>query len=267
MLDLRAGPVRVSVDPDSGGRVSSIEIAGLELLVGRARGESDPLTWGMYPMAPWAGRVRNGRFTFDGTEHRLAPNLAPHAIHGTTFGRAWEVWVATDDSCEMSVGLGQAWPFQGRVTQRIAVDPGGLHLELQLEAEERMPASVGWHPWFVRDVPGGGALEVEVEAGGRWERAEDGIPSGRLVTPGARPDYGWDDCFTDLRSRPVLRWPGALEITLTSTCEHWVVFDATSHAVCVEPQTGPPDALNIGPSVVEPGKPLVATFDWSWRLG
>jgi len=33
----------------------------------------------------------------------------------------------------------------------------------------------------------------------------------------------------------------------------------------VEPQTGPPDALNIRPVVVEPGRPLTATMEWRWR--
>lgn len=267
MLELHAGPVKVGVDPEAGGRLASIEVAGLELLVGRPRGEPDPLSWGMYPMAPWAGRVRNGRFTFDGTDHRLVANLAPHAIHGTAFEQIWTVQAVADDRCDLVVGLGDGWPFPGRVTQRIAVDPGGLHFELELDAEVRMPATLGWHPWFVRDLRGGGALEVDLDAGERWERGEDGLPTGRKVTPGARPDYGWDDCFTTLQSPPVLRWPGAIEVTLRSSCEHWVLFDASSHAVCVEPQSGPPDALNLAPSIVEPGRPLIATFDWSWRLG
>ncbi len=52
---------RVSVDLDAGGRIASWVVGDLELLVGR---EADPMRWGLFPMAPWAGRVRDGRFRF-----------------------------------------------------------------------------------------------------------------------------------------------------------------------------------------------------------
>jgi aldose 1-epimerase len=63
----------------------------------------------------------------------------------------------------------------------------------------------------------------------------------------------------------MLTWPGALELVIASSCDHWVVYDEPADAVCVEPQTGPPDALNLGPAVVEPERPLVATMEWRWR--
>jgi aldose 1-epimerase len=57
-----------------------------------------------------------------------------------------------------------------------------------------------------------------------------------------------------------------LELTIESTCDHVVVYEMRPEAVCVEPQTGPPDAFNLGSAaVVEPGRPLVAetTLRWS----
>jgi len=45
-----------------------------------------------------------------------------------------------------------------------------------------------------------------------------------------------------------------------------VVFTEPEHAICVEPQSGPPDAVNLDvATVVTPGTPLVvhATFTWS----
>jgi aldose 1-epimerase len=44
-----------------------------------------------------------------------------------------------------------------------------------------------------------------------------------------------------------------------------VVFTEPEHAVCVEPQTGPPDELNLGPRVVSPASPLVARATWRWE--
>jgi aldose 1-epimerase len=56
----------------------------------------------------------------------------------------------------------------------------------------------------------------------------------------------------------VLRWPDGVVLTVTSSCDHWVIFTEPDHALCVEPQTGPPDAFNLAPHIVEPGTPLVA---------
>ena len=64
----------------------------------------------------------------------------------------------------------------------------------------------------------------------------------------------------------MLRWGGALELTITSSCDDLVLYDLPTHAVCVEPQTGPPDALRLTPILVEPGWPLVAEATFGWTL-
>ena len=255
MIALEAGAARVVVDPACGARLTSLTVEGLELLVTEG---DDVLHWGCYPMAPFAGRVRRGRFTFDGQEWRLPTNLPPHAIHGTVLDAAW------DDHGDglLTTPLVDPWPFGGHVVQRIALDPGSLELTLEVHAGDRpMPASCGWHPWWRRRLERGAAVEIDLDAASMYARDDDGIPSGRLVTP---PGGAYDDCFTGLRRPPGLRWPGALSLTIESTCDHVVVYDEPAHAVCVEPQTGPPDALNLAPSVVEPGRPLVATTVLRW---
>jgi aldose 1-epimerase len=106
-------------------------------------------------------------------------------------------------------------------------------------------------------------VRLELDASAMWERGADHIPTGELVVP---PPGPWDDCFTELECAPVLVWPGALELTVETSLQDVVVFDEPSHAICVEPQTGPPDALRLTPVVVEPGLPLVAEATFAWRL-
>ena len=267
-LRLSAGDAALVVSPADGGRLASFTIAGRELLVTE---EGDPMTWGCYPMVPFAGRVRDGRFSFDGRAYQLPLGRPPHAIHGVVFDRPWQV----DDGTTISVELGPPWPFAGRVVQRIDLEPGRLQLTLELHAAERMPAMLGWHPWFRRrldlngDDPGersagarSAGAELDLDFGSMYLRDAAGIPTGALVPPPAGP---WDDCMTDLRSAPVVRWPDVLELELRSDTSEWVVYTELAQAVCVEPQTGPPDALNLRPVVVEPGRPLTATMEWRWR--
>jgi hypothetical protein len=54
-----------------------------------------------------------------------------------------------------------------------------------------------------------------------------------------------------------------LPLTVTSDADHWVIC-TPDHAVCVEPQTGPPDGPNSSPHVIEPGAPLSLTMTLTW---
>jgi len=255
-LRLSARGVTVTVDLAAGGRVASLVVDGRELL--RTEG-SGPVAWGSFPMAPYAGRVRDGVLRFAGATHRLPITMPPHAIHGTVLDRRWQV-VGADT---IETDLGPDWPFAGRVIQRFELATDHLTCRLELHADEQMPASIGWHPWFVRrpaDVSG--PLELDLEAGAMYVRDADGIATTQLVAPAPGP---WDDCFTDLRRPPVLRWPGFLELTVESDCPVWVIYTVPDDALCVEPQTAPPDALNTDPTVVLPGHPLVAEMTWRWR--
>ena len=269
---LRAGDVRLTVDPRQGGRMASLRIGETEVLVTEGWG---PIRWGCYPMAPFAGRIRDGRFTFRGREVQLPLNLPPDAIHGTVFERAWEVTSQADDYLILTIDLGPAWPFRGTVTQSIRLAPGGLDATLRLESDEATPAVLGWHPWFRRYLddgtgrPGTRSAEVElvVDAASMYERGADGLPTGALVSPRPRP---WDDAFTGLRASPIVRWRGALQITLSSTADVWVVYDEPVEGVCVEPQSAPPDAVNLAaaaglePDIADRGLPATISMAWHW---
>ena len=82
-----AGDARIEIDLDAGCRLASLEVNGHELLVTSA---SNPIEWGCYPMAPYAGRVREGRFTFRGRSYELPRTLGGHAIHGSVYLHRWE---------------------------------------------------------------------------------------------------------------------------------------------------------------------------------
>jgi aldose 1-epimerase len=268
-IALRAEDVEVVLDPAAGGRIASIRVDGLELLVTEGPG---PVAWGCYPMVPWAGRVRDGVLRWRGEEHRLPTNvLPPHAIHGTLLETAWQVMDAGSDAATLAADLAAPWPFGGRAIHRITLSPGSLRAELEVQAGDRpMPAIVGWHPWFprlLRDGTGaavGEPVVVDLDAGAMLRRGADGLPDGAMVRP--IPPGPWDDCFVDLAAAPGVHWPGALEVRIASDAPWWVVYTENPTGVCVEPQTGPPNGLNTAEHVVvAPGVPLVASMALGWR--
>lgn len=269
MHRLSAGPASVEVDRAHGGRLASLRVHGHDLLVPRAPGRplepADPLLWGAYPMAPFAGRTRGGRFQWKDTIHELTANHAGHAMHGTVFDRRWLVERADDTYLRLRADLQPGWPFAGMAVQEVALGPRKLELRLEVHSDQSaFPATSGWHPWFRRHLGTGGPLTVRLDAKRWYPRGDDGLPLGHVEPPPRRGP--WDDCFTAITWPVTLTWPDALTLTMTSTCDHVVLYDQQRHAVCVEPQTGPPNALNHleQARIVRPHLPLVAEMALTW---
>ena len=255
-MELHCGSVKARFAPAEGGRLASLTVGGAEVLVSRPGLATE---WGCYPMVPWAGRTRNGRFTWDERTFELPKNLAPHALHGTVFTKKW----VTTGPDSMACALGDGWPWKGEVRSKVALMQDRLRWTLTVFAEkDAFPAVVGWHPWFRRVVEGQGEACLHFDPVSMLERDEHGIATMNRVTPTPRP---WDDSFPDPSEPPRLSWPGGLVVTIESSCTNWVVYDEPAHAICIEPQSGPPDALNLGLyEVVEPGRPVTHHMEMSW---
>jgi hypothetical protein len=137
-LHLSAPGVDLVIDLAAGGRIASLVVDGHELL--KTSGDG-PLAWGAFPMAPFAGRLRDATLTFAGTRRQLPANLPPHAIHGTVFDRRWH----RVDDATIAIELGPDWPFAGGVVQRFELSADHVTVRMELHADEPMPASLGWH--------------------------------------------------------------------------------------------------------------------------
>ncbi|MER6789538.1 aldose 1-epimerase [Streptomyces sp. NPDC000658] len=260
-ITLTAGDAEVTVQPGNGGRVGGLRVGGLELL---RQGER----FGCFPMVPWCGRIRDGRFRDGATVRQMPLNAAPNAIHGTARDGAWKVVRRTADEVVLTYALVEPWPYPGLVTQVITLAEDELRIAMSVEAHDSsFPAQIGWHPWFNRTLDGSDAsdgrdVRVSFEPAWQEERGDDHLPTGNRIDPKPGP---WDDCFGMPGGVDVtLTWPGQLELKVTSREEWVVVYDEQEAAVCVEPQTGPPDGLNTLPRLVTPLEPLEASTTWSW---
>lgn len=254
MLRFSAGRATVAVDLEHGGRIGSLRLGDRELLVTSA---PSPIDWGWYPMAPWAGRTRRGRFELGGLEYRLPLHSDGHALHGTVYTRPWQA----DGPSGWSTDLGPDWPFIGRVRQTIALSADALELEMELTSGgDEFPAAIGWHPWFARVVESAEA-RLDLPASFMLARDAEGIAGARRVPV---PDGPWDDCFGGLVAPVILEWPGVERLVIETDCPYVVVFNERENGWCVEPQTGPPDALNQDRIMVAPGAPLRAWMRVTW---
>jgi aldose 1-epimerase len=124
-------------------------------------------------MAPFANRVRHGRYTFAGRQHQLTCNWdetatrmtrsGQHAIHGLV---PQELDVAsrqaTDDSARLTLsgsfdGTDEGYPFTVDVAFTYCLDRRGLAIEVAATnvstKGQAAPFMVGWHPYIQLQGP------------------------------------------------------------------------------------------------------------------
>ena len=99
MIELKSDAAALAVDTALGGRIVSLLVGGVERILPKANARPSPLAtgWGCYPMAPWPGRLSEGRIPTEEGEVRLEQNRPPTAIHGLVFDKPWSVVTQSDD--------------------------------------------------------------------------------------------------------------------------------------------------------------------------
>ncbi|GAB2682214.1 aldose epimerase family protein [Kribbella swartbergensis] len=230
-----------------------LELGGHSLLVPEnAAGE---LWWGAFVMAPWTSTLRNARFEFDGRLLRVPADHPPHAEHGTVRKAAWE----RRDGNVLATPIADGWPLGGEVTLSPVLTPGCLQLRLTVRAlDHPMPAAVGWHPWFVRELDGV-EVDVRIPDGALVQDRDDaGRPTGRWAAAPAGP---WNDC---LRSDgpASLVWPGVGTLEVSWSGDFVTVFSGHPQGVCVEPVSGPAEAMD---RILRPSEELSMTISLRWQ--
>jgi aldose 1-epimerase len=268
-ITLRAGDAALEVVPAAGGAVARYR---------RERGDTiwewlrpappaalvdgDPYeVAAAFPLVPFSNRIRDGRFRFEGREVVLPRNRSaePHSIHG----HGWQArWTCLDRTPTVALleyrHAAGAWPWAYRATQRFVLTPEHLTVELTLgnESETRMPAGLGWHPYFPRTPRT--VLTAAVTA--MWLTDAQTLPAVLVRPEPARdPTAGLpadrvtlDNGFVGWSRRAVVDWPeraARLVMTATPPLDVLVVYTPGGRPYfCAEPVSHVTDAVNLAAS-------------------
>jgi len=102
--------------------------------------------------------------------------------------------------------------------------------------------TLGFHPWFAREIGKGDSAELSFKAKKMFKGSTDQIPTGELIPTSTPP---WDDTFVEVIGTPEIIWPGAAKVTVESDTPYWHIYDQDEDGICIEPVTAPPDAQNL----------------------
>ena len=276
-FELRRGRQRLVVT-EIGAGVRSWTVGGQELLASFSAGEYDAAFAGRV-LVPWPNRVRDGRYTFDGVEHRLELSEPErgNALHGLVLQSRWRGVRTSARRVSLSYALAPrvGYPFQLALAVSYELASGGVVMTMHATnvGAERAPFGAGFHPYLTPGTTDVDDMVIEIPAGTRVPVDERLLPSG-TPTPvdGSELDFRRprplgalrvDACFGELGRSPagvarvrVGTNSGAGQLTVWMDEQfHFVQVFTADTAIAVEPMTCAPDAFNTGDGLVvlEPG--------------
>ncbi len=287
---LRCGEARMAVDLRGGG-LRRLVVGDWDVLDGYPSG-AVPEGWRGAVLIPWANRVRDGRWTWQGSGLQLDIHSAdqPHALHGLVAWQPWAVLEAAADLVSVATVLEPhpGYPFRLAAAVDYVLAPDRLTTTVRVRnpGPRVAPVAVGMHPYLhVGAEEDGGIGNAHLSIGARTALdTEGGLPTGKR-TPfvgevGRIGDRALDTPLTDLDrdddgwARVRLRGPaGQLDLAVD---EQWPwlqvytgdQFPAGQHrrSLAVEPMTSPPNALADGLDLVvlEPGGEWAGSWTLAW---
>jgi aldose 1-epimerase len=248
---------RLIIDPALGGRAIQWFYKDLQILGDKG---DNPLVGGWYLMAPWPGRIRDNQVIYKGKTYPQEINFQKWAIHGTVAFSEGKVQNQTIDSVEIVHKTNSDWPISMEILQRWSLTSKYLKCYARISTiEGEFPAELGWHPWFNRQLTRGKLAKFGIEAVSQYIKDENFFTLNETKEIGIPP---FDDAFYVPSGKGFIEWPEALRIDFSTDLDTFVVFDEPEDVFCIEPQTGPPDAINRASNVVTPQNPLEASVKW-----
>jgi aldose 1-epimerase len=244
----------VSLD---GARVESIYLDGNAVVTHSDDGV--PTHGGVAVLMPFAGRVRNGRYIFEGTTYQLPVSRDGHALHGFAKDARWVVASKNAHAVTLRSRLkssGYPGILDARITYSIRPRSFSTECVVTNVAARNCPFVAGFHTNFH-------ARNWRIETTGlvhRYALADRYFPTGKTetfsfeeVSPGTR----LDDCFK-VAGTIRLKDESSTFLITRKGMPYLVVYNGTTRnsSVAIEPYTGLDDAYNngIGLSVLRPGQ-------------
>jgi aldose 1-epimerase len=274
VIGISAGALHLDIAPAIGGSIARFYSKEKGQIVDWLRpasaeglAEGNPQMMSSFPLVPFSGRVRDGRFVFAGRHISLPRNFgnSPHAIHGNAWLLPWKI--TAHDSASASIALEYErgdWPFAYRAEQHFVLTPRSLEVELIVANTDAaaMPVGIGQHPFF----PYTEGMTLQAEVAQMWETDHD-LPA-RLTRNNSVESVTLDNNFIGWKHTATLRWPETghrLRMTAQAPLSCLVVFTPPSRDfLCVEPVSSIADWLNlvhldssqIGGAILSPGTSL-----------
>lgn len=221
-------------------------------------------------LAPYANRVRNGHFNFNG--HQKLDKIWPeksYAIHGFLFNKTFEIIATVINELYAEVTLGYQYkgdekgfpfPFNISVVYRLTTDSQLIcNTIIENTGQLMLPVNIGWHPLFYNDL-NINEVQLQFNSVSKIDVDDELIPTGKTT---AFFDFNslkkigktvFDNCFVIESQQQALvilkdaKTKTIIELTFETGANKFnflqIYTPPNRNSIALEPMTGWPDAFN-----------------------
>ena len=269
MTSIRCGDWIAEFRPEIGGAMSTLRLRGVEILRSMPDQSTDPLESSCFPLLPYCNRLRKGRFGWLGRQVSLPLNFIPEAntLHGLGWKEPWNLENFLEPQVNLNWGYpgGETWTGAFGAQQQVSLDEHGCTIALSAHnrGKSAIPMGLGLHPYFRR----GPETSVRFDARSVILTDHETMPTGIEAPPdhfgdfssgSALPGETVDHCYRSWGGSVTIEDDlGSITMTATGAPHLHVYAPADGSALCFEPVSHTPDALNRAPEEMielEPGE-------------
>jgi aldose 1-epimerase len=235
-----------------------------------------------FPLVPYGGRLREGKFEFENRGYQYPLNALPerHSSHGDGWTRPWLLSELGRRSATMSLEADGSAPFQYRCDQSVSIIGNRVSIALLVRnlSAHRIPVGLGLHPYFANR----NEARIKADLPTRWRWDKEMMPVSREPNPDALAflregqqvnELAVSAEYTNWNGKATIEWPARnllVELETSPPLAHVVMWMPSGESFfCFEPMSHATDALNMESSsnpegyfVLEPNAIAEQHFDF-----
>jgi len=222
-----------------------------------------PTRGGMAIMIPYANRVRDGEYEFEGVRYVLPRNEEGHAIHGLVLNDEWELLELGPSEIEFKHVLNHpGYPTELTSVVKYALGEREFRTDLIIRntGSRTAPLVVGAHPYFIVSPD----WRIRVDGEVRICVMSDKIPTGELlpydIDNTSKREF--DDCFLIGNAEVTLESSYSTIKMVRRNMPYTQIYTGIPGSIAIEPMSGAPDAYHngLGLIVIRPGETKTFSF-------
>lgn len=225
---------------------------------------------------PFASRIKEGKYTFEGNDYQLEKNDGENALHGLVYNKKFELFEPEEhqDNCsatfnyfEKNENKGFPFTYFLSVTYTLFEDSLNIRITVKNTDTRSFPFTLGWHPYFNSTDLKNSTLSFKSDEKIKFDK--------NLITKNVKEqktpeifkieDQQLDDCFI-LKDNKVSFTTPTYKIDITADSEDnflQLYTPKDKSIIAIEPMTGVSDTFNnkIGMQVLQANKTYVLNWD------
>lgn len=225
---------------------------------------------------PFASRIKEGKYTFEGNDYQLEKNDGENALHGLVYNKKFELFEPEEhqDNCsatfnyfEKNESKGFPFTYFLSVTYTLFEDSLNIRITVKNTDTRSFPFTLGWHPYFNSTDLKNSFLSFKSDEKIKFDK--------NLITKNVKEqktpeifkieDQQLDDCFILKDNEVSFKTPTyKIDITADSEDNFLQLYTPKDKSIiAIEPMTGVSDTFNnkIGMQVLQANKTYVLNWD------